>query len=237
MKLRARLCLALALVYACEPRSGEQVAPDPIQQPATEPLVAEPEPAPEPEAPRVRGTVIVIPLRSFPDDLLDAVEAGLRAELDVDVVRHEMVELPEEAYYPPRKRYRAEKLLDFLEPYADREGHNVRVLGVTEVDISTTSEPYEDWGIFGLGTSGTAAVMSSKRLTRKPKNREHVRFRVSTIAIHEIGHTFGLPHCNEHAEHCAMLDAEGGIENTDTSSGTLGPSCRAKLDKLTGWTH
>ena len=31
-----------------------------------------------------------------------------------------------------------------------------------------------------------------------------------------------------------MLDAEGGIENTDTSSGTFGPECRAKLDALLG---
>jgi hypothetical protein len=29
-----------------------------------------------------------------------------------------------------------------------------------------------------------------------------------------------------------MLDAEGGITNTDDSSGAPGPSCRAKLDRL-----
>jgi archaemetzincin len=62
-----------------------------------------------------------------------------------------------------------------------------------------------------------------------------VQFRVATTAVHEIGHTFGLPHCDEHEAHCVMLDAEGGIENTDTSSGTLGPGCSTKLDALTLW--
>lgn len=183
------------------------------------------------ELSQFRAKVILIPLRSFPDDLLDAVEQALRSELDVDVERHAVVELPEQAYYAPRKRYRAEKLLDFLEGY--EQGPGVKILGLTEVDISTSSDPYPDWGIFGLGSSpGTTAVVSSFRLKRKPKNREHVRFRVATVSVHEVGHTFGLPHCDEKAVECVMLDAQGGIENTDSSSGTFGPECRMLLKRL-----
>jgi archaemetzincin len=180
---------------------------------------------------RVRAKVILVPLRSFPDDLLESVEEALRGELDVEVEVHEVVELPEAAYYKPRRRYRADELLDFLDQYAADD--DTKVLGLTEVDISTTSDPYPDWGIFGLGRApGASAVISSYRLKRKPKNREHVRFRVATVAVHEIGHTFGLPHCDEKAVECVMLDAEGGIENTDVSSGTFGPKCRRMLDLL-----
>ena len=104
------------------------------------------------------------------------------------------------------------------------------MLGLTEVDISTTNEPHEDWGIFGLGTlGGPSTVVSSFRLKRRPKNRAHLRTRVATTVVHELGHSFGLDHCDEQAIECVMIDAEGGIENTDTSSGTFGPTCRAKL--------
>lgn len=225
-------------VWGCGPAEPSPSTPQPDPPTASERLgsAAKPEPPAEddlepgdPEV-RYRATVLLVPLRSFPEDLLDEVEAGLRAELDVDVVRHAVVELPESAYYPPRKRYKADALLDFLEQYAEPD---TKVLGLTEVDISVASDPYPDWGIFGLGSvTGSTAVISSHRLKRKPKDRQHVRTRVATVAIHEIGHTFGLPHCDEKAVECVMLDAEGGIENTDTSSGTFGASCRALLDQL-----
>lgn len=236
--MRRSLWLGLLLVGACN-RSPERDAAEPVarDQPALE-LAADASedefgelgeaPADEPQ---FRAKVIVVPLRSFPADLLDAVEAALSDELDVEVERHAVVKLPDEAYYAPRKRYRAEKLLDFLEQYATDP--DVKVLGLTEVDISTTGDTAPDWGIFGLGrVAGSTAVISSYRLKRRPKNREHVRSRVSNVAVHEVGHTFGLPHCDEQESECVMLDAEGGIENTDSSSGTFGPGCRKLLDSL-----
>jgi archaemetzincin len=175
-----------------------------------------------------RGTVVLVPLGSFPKDLAGAVATGLHEEFRVEVEHHDPVLLPPTAYYPPRKRYRAEKLLGFLGGLVDPRRADTRVLGLTEVDISTTKGKYEDWGIFGLGElPGRAAVISSKRLRRRARDADHVRFRVVTTAIHEIGHTFGLPHCTE--PRCVMQDAHGSIENTDASTGHLGPGCRAKL--------
>jgi archaemetzincin len=231
------------LLASCGPRVIEQIEPAPIhapgpasetEAPASPPV--EPEDEDEPDAiAEYRAKVILVPLRSFSEDLIHAVEAALRAELAVEVEVHAPVQLPESAYYAPRKRYRADELLDFLDSYAVDAGIDpaVKLLGLTEVDISTTREPHEDWGIFGLGNSpGQSAVVSSKRLTRRPKDREHVQFRVATTAVHEIGHTFGLPHCGEKQARCVMLDAEGGIENTDASTGKLGPACLRELEQL-----
>ncbi len=177
-----------------------------------------------------RGKVLIVEIGAFPDDLKADVVRALKAELQVEVEELDAIALPKAAYYPPRKRYRADKLLDILDELHGGAPATTRVLGLTSVDISTTNPPFEDWGIFGLGNMpGQAAVVSAYRLKRKAKDRDHVKFRVSSTAVHEVGHTFGLPHCSE--DRCVMQDAEGGIENTDLGTGTLAAGCRAQIDE------
>lgn len=174
--------------------------------------------------------MVLVPLGTFPDDLMNAVESSLKEEFTVEVERHDPVALPSFAYYKPRKRYRAEKLLRYLHEVVPDPDPNVRVLGLTSVDISTTKGKYKDWGIFGYGElPGKTSIISMYRLKRKVKDREHLTFRITTSAIHEIGHTFGLDHCPVHR--CAMEDARGSIENTDTSTGHTCARCRGKLEK------
>jgi archaemetzincin len=180
----------------------------------------------------VRGEVVLVPLGKvdFPADLLDAVEEGLKDELQVSVRRLARQPMPKTAFYAKRRRWRADVLLDHLPTLVPDLKDTTRVLGLTTHDISTTKPPFPDWGIFGLGNmGGPAAVISSFRLRRKAKDAAQIEFRVVNTAIHEIGHTFGLDHCTE--PRCPMLDAEGGITNTDTSSGHLAEGCRALLDR------
>jgi archaemetzincin len=180
---------------------------------------------------RTRGTVMLVPLRSFPEDLISAVETLLVTELDVRVERSDTLPLPRLAYYQPRRRYRADKLLDHLLGALPTERPEVRALGLTTVDISTTKGNIVDWGVFGLGLMpGRACVISSYRLRRGVRDRNHLAFRVATTALHEVGHTFGLDHCSE--DRCPMRDAGGGIENTDTSLAKLGPRCLAQLEAM-----
>lgn len=174
-----------------------------------------------------RATVTLLTLGTFPRALADAVERGLRAELQVDVQRMNDVQLPRTAYYAPRRRYRADRLLDHLHTLVPNA--HTRVIGMTEVDISTTKGRVFDWGVFGLGDlDGSACVISTHRLRRGARDAAHVEFRVVTTAVHEIGHTLGLEHCVE--PRCVMRDAEGSIATVDTSTGHLGPECRAELD-------
>lgn len=98
------------------------------------------------------AVVAVLPLGPFPAALLDKINAGLKAELGCKVVAHPTEALPPTAFYRPRKRYRAEKLLKFLR--ARRVEPATKILGVTTVDISTTAHGVYDWGILGLGQIG-----------------------------------------------------------------------------------
>jgi archaemetzincin len=155
----------------------------------------------------------------------DLVRRALLAFYRVELQTLPSSALPRGAFYAKRRRCRAEKLLDFLEARRPSDGH--RILGLTAVDISTTKPPHEDWGILGLATlDGAACVLSSFRCKRGAKNAEHARIRLGKTAVHEIGHTFGLPHCPTYG--CLMEDAQGKVATTDREY-DLCTRCRQRL--------
>ena len=180
---------------------------------------------------QVRAVVVLVVLGEFPRELVDAVAAELERVYQVEVRRRAAIGLPQDAWYAPRRRYRADVLLGHLGALARGMPDGTRVLGLTSVDISTTKGKFKDWGVFGLGElGGTAAVVSGHRLWKKIKDPEKIRWRVTNTAVHELGHVLGLDHCEE--PRCVMLDAEGGIANTDGSTGLPGPACAAALEEM-----
>ncbi len=172
------------------------------------------------------ATVAVVPLGEFPAELLREIEAGLRAELGVGVAVYPTVSLPARAYYAPRRRYRAERLLDALRPLLRPPA--TRMLGVTTVDISTTAHGVHDWGVLGLGDlGGTACVLSTFRCRMNSPNEAQSRWRMVTTSVHEVGHTLGLPHCPD--VRCLMTDARGSVRTVDGTTGRLCGRCRRRL--------
>lgn len=107
------------------------------------------------------------------------------------------VPITKEAYYAPRNRYRADTIIRKLRQKADK---NEIIIALTSKDISTTNAGHPDFGVMGLGFSpGSACVASNFRV----KNNGQF----AKVAIHELGHTQGLPHCP--VKTCLMRDAEG----------------------------
>lgn len=171
-------------------------------------------------------TVALCPLGSFDEALLADIERGLRAELRVSVLRVGPFPLPPSAFYAPRRRYRAERLNDFLRPRVTPPA--TRILGVTRADISTTAHGVSDWGVLGLGDLGGAAcVVSTFRCQRTARDAAQASLRAVTTCLHEVGHTLGLPHCPDPS--CLMTDARGSVLTVDRTSGRLCAACRARL--------
>jgi archaemetzincin len=172
--------------------------------------------------------IVLVPLGlgdTLPAAQLTAVSNAVTAFYAVEVSVASPLALPKSAFYAKRQRYRAEKLLDYLVNEGRKDARVV--LGLTAVDISTTKTPYEDWGILGLATlDGRSAVLSSFRCRRGAKNAEHARVRFAKTAVHELGHSFGLPHCPTPG--CIMHDGEGSVFTTDTEH-DLCPTTRARL--------
>lgn len=128
--------------------------------------------------------------------------------------------MPALAWYSPRQRNRADSLIHWM---ARRARPGEIWLGITEQDISTTKGSNPDYGVMGLGFHpGQAAVASNYRL----RNKQHFY----KVAIHELGHTMGLPHCPDKS--CYMRDAEGGDPTADEKYFCTG--CRGRL-RQKGW--
>lgn len=186
------------------------------------------EPAPAAVASTAFLTVFIQPLgRALPDADVEMVGTALREFYGVEVKVLPRIELPKEAWYPPRKRWRADRLLDFLAPRVPHEG--AHILGLTSVDISTTKGEHEDWGVVGLGDlSGATSVISSFRCAKKSKGLLNTRERLAKSAVHEMGHNLGLDHCPTVG--CIVRDAEGQVARSDEEY-DLCAKCRGLLER------
>jgi archaemetzincin len=156
---------------------------------------------------------------------LEVVRKGLKEAFGLEISVLDAKPLPQEAWYAPRQRYRAEKLLTDLD--AKAPGQCRIIIGLTAKDISTTKGEHPDWGIFGLGElGGRTCVVSTFRLGARGADEVKLRDRLRKVAIHEAGHVMGLDHCL--SDRCVMRDAESSIATVDDETGRFCDTC-AKL--------
>ncbi len=174
-------------------------------------------------------SVALQPLGDVDCSVVEQLADHLHTAFGTDVVVFPAQPLPSSAYYAPRHRYRADRLLEYL----DREtstGYQ-HVIGVTSEDISVTNGKTYDWGIFGVAElSGRPGIVSTFRLHASNASQARFETRLDHVAAHELGHSLGLDHCPEPG--CLMQDAEGGIKPVDRSMGRLCPLCDRRLGEI-----
>jgi len=173
-----------------------------------------------------RPVVAIRPLGAVDPAAVAHVGDGIRELFNADVVVLEGERMPRSAFYAPRRRFRAERLLETLDRGADRRF--TKVVGLTAEDISTETETHKDWGIFGLGAvDDRPCVVSTFRLRRGNVARERVLDRLAKVVNHELGHTFGLEHCP--IAGCLMEDGSGALRAVDLETGRFCEACGVKL--------
>lgn len=167
-------------------------------------------------------TIIVQPLNGFDQATVADIVAQLKKVFD-RVKAQESFDLPKSALNQTGRRYRADSIISILR--RQTHGH-CTTLGLIQQDISTTKGVHSDWGVMGLGyRPGNACVASTYRLNKRNKAEQLFK-----VAIHELGHTAGLPHCPDTT--CYMRDAEGG-NHTDEEKDFCN-NCKQKLIEQ-GW--
>ena len=133
--------------------------------------------------------------------------------------------LPQAAFYKPRNRYRASVLLKSIDSYKGFD----KIIGITSKDISTTKDNIYDWGITGLAKSpGRSCIISTYRI--KTPNKVLFNDRFIKVALHELGHTMGLPHCT-FSSTCFMEAAEGTIKSVDRETRYLCSNCKKLISQ------
>jgi archaemetzincin len=171
-------------------------------------------------------TVTLLPLNDIDTASLQVVKKGIQDSLGVTVHLLAARQMPANAWYAPRKRYWADSVLAWMKPLSNGIHH--KVLGITGRDLSTKKGPQYNWGIMGLAMMpGSAGVISDYRLHKHGLTAAQVRYRLLKVALHELGHTAGLPHCK--LPSCLMVDAEGQ-DKLDQEMGYC-PACSQHLKR------
>lgn len=147
------------------------------------------------------GAICVMPLPGSESLDLESVVIGLEAVMRRDVVVSDVARRCEFAYDASRDQYNSRQLLAMLDeacpPVAER------IVGVASFDLFIPVLTF----VFGEAQlEGRAAVVSSMRLDTRfyglPGDPERLHARLLTEMVHELGHTYGMRHCD--VPRCAM---------------------------------
>ena len=161
--------------------------------------------------------------KKYFDELCSSVEAIYNLPvklLNVDIKA-------EIAYDYSREQYKSSVILKEL---INLNPENcVKIIGVTDVDLFVPVLTF----VFGEAQlNGKNALASITRLKNEfygmPQNEILLKSRLLKEVIHELGHTFGLYHCNNYE--CVMCSSSY-VENIDLKSENFCQNCRSVLTK------
>ena len=139
------------------------------------------------------------------------------------------VPIPDHSFEAERNQYHSTKILKELVRGAPPD--SLKVLGVIEKDlcIPILTFVYGEAQLNGIG-----ALVSLARLRQEfyglPPDHALLRARAIKEAVHEIGHTFGLTHC---ADHACPMSLSNHVRQVDTKGAALCSRCRAAFLDIT----
>jgi archaemetzincin len=167
----------------------------------------------------------LLPIGNLNDGLLLDLGPALASVLHVpcEIVPGRMD--PAFAFHRERQQYHSSEILHAMQDIVTT--HTWRVLGVAAVDLYIPILTF----VFGEAQmGGPCAVVSLNRLRQEfyglPEDRNLLAHRLKKEALHEVGHTLDLMHCEDYQ--CAMSPSHA-VEWIDLKDASLCGSCQERV--------
>jgi len=170
--------------------------------------------------------VDVVPIGEVSAQVKREASTALRSVFDAEVTLHQSQALPDDAFDEARDQYLAEPFIEL----ASRIGDGAKNVAITPADLFYRRRNY----VFGLAyLDGKASVVSTYRLSTSSdggfserSSGEIFAERVRKEVVHEVGHTLGLEHCDNHR---CVMSFSPTVREVDVKDQHLCGSCQRTL--------
>ena len=168
--------------------------------------------------------IVLVAVGEVSRDVVDRLKDDLSKVFNKQVSFGKGMSEPAYAFDQKRKQYLSTAILKAMMKQKEYPPYE-KVLGIVDHDLFVPELNF----VFGEAGS-RAAVISLTRLRqafyRLPQDQDLFHRRVLTEAIHELGHTYGLGHCEN--PRCVMFFSNS-LSDTDRKGPEFCPRCRKNL--------
>lgn len=174
------------------------------------------------------SSMFLVPVGTIDSDIMLHISDAVSEQFTCPVVPSESLPVPREAFDRTRRQYHSTRILNRL--FENRPEECSHLLAVIDEDIFIPELNF----VFGVADMiGDTAIISLSRLRQEfyglPPDRDLLKARAAKEAIHETGHTCGLPHCDEPS--CVMFFSSSLLD-TDRKGPGFCEQCRSHLSPV-----
>jgi archaemetzincin len=173
--------------------------------------------------------ILLLPLGTPDREILLMLRNDLGRRFSASIAIGEEVPVPANAWNPERSQYAAEAIVQVIVKQPGPAEYN-RLLGISGCDLYVPGLNF----VFGVAT-GDVALISLFRLRQEfyglPGDPALFHRRALTEAVHELGHTFLLDHCQDPG---CVMHFSNSLADTDRKGPEFCTRCHSGLPRHTG---